>query len=140
MILSSLAVAAVLAPGCKENEEKPNTASVSAVPAGRCMADEQIDQLQMGMTMNEVVNLLGGPGTALSVPAMVYPARHGGSYYLAFFDLNDSAPETASALVLYGVLRTNETGQSVWLLPTERAGQPFRLPNAYLRSRGLASR
>lgn len=121
--------------GCENSEPPADRADPAGGLPGRGVGPDQIAALQVGMSMDEAVASIGYVGQTLSVPALMYDAQSGGKYYLAFFDLQ-TPPATArpEPCLLHGIIRFTGGGEGIWVLPAERAGEPFLLPTSYLRA------
>ncbi len=121
--------------GCENSQRQADPAEPGAALPGRGVGQDQIAALQVGMSMDEAVASIGYVGRTLSVPALMYDARSGGKYYLAFFDLQSPpSADRPEPCLLHGVIRFTGSGEGIWVLPAERSGQPFCLPTSYLRA------
>jgi hypothetical protein len=91
---------------------------------GPHISRDQVAKLRMGTGLSEVMETIGQPMALPSVPALPYRAKEGGFYYLVFWR-GDSLQQTG----LEAVVHISEAGRGVFLLPVERSGEPWVLPD-----------
>ncbi len=126
--------ASLLIVGCAEEcaprPHAPQTETrMSAAPTDpKAVSKAAIAELRLGMTPQEVEGVLG-PGTALSLPAYSYPALEGGSYWIAFFQVDPELlvdgkpPEIGTLAAVVHYPKDDETPR--YILPASRSGKPF---------------
>ena len=112
--------------GCRTADPLPspppsmNVMPNDLLPAHPISLDE-VTALRPGMSMQQVVDLLGNPTLVGSIPAMMYEAQAGGEYYLLFCDLRSLSPATPTGL--QAVVHIPTKGEAVYVLPREKSGQ-----------------
>ena len=133
-IFGLVLVASTLIVGCiAERASHPSTPQtstcMSAAPTERkAVSRDAIAMLRLGMTPQEVEGVLG-PGLVLSLPAYDYPAQEGGSYWVAFFQVDPESPVDGTPLgseALTAVIHSpKDDGTPRYILPASRTGKPF---------------
>ncbi|MCY2931509.1 MAG: hypothetical protein NTV86_18870 [Planctomycetota bacterium] len=127
---ATLTCLACLCPSCAQPEANPQPPAAEFPLAGSdAVEPDRIDGLQVGMSLQEVAQRLGGQPMALSLPALCFPAKGGGQYYAVFYD--DTSPGRTDDIGLQYILLfrtwgTLEVGQYVF--PPQKKGQRYVFP------------